>query len=352
MTRQGNPRKKKKAVGVRQARSSPDHRAVREAVSVSESAAQQGAPQGAQQGAQQGAPQEAQQGWQPVDGEDRHAASPLIAGSTLGPPPSGVAYELALDTQGHEGELQDLFFQRGLDEAHLAAHHADHDHFKSPPRWNRLAIGIGAVGLLGVVVLASLSTGKTKKHRVESPPVAAAVARPEAHAAPPPKAPEPVEKPMAAASVDAGSEPPELKPTTTTPPTVLTEAAFSPFVLDEATALACKKAYKTQKYGEVVKLCGAIIDGDATPAVTPETVELTSFVAHAFLLTNKLNEAAATAEKIIAVAPDHAFAHVVLGMAEQERGHAKDARRAYTRYLELEPKGTYAADLRAVLRGL
>lgn len=309
VNRQGNPRKKKKAAGLRQTRSSPDHRVVGETVPAAEL-----------EGPREGQPRD---------------------GSTLGPPPSGVAYELALDTQGHEGALQDLFFQRGLDEAHLAAHSADHDHFKSPPRWNRLAIGIGLVGLVGVVVLASLSTGKTKKHTVVSPPVATAAAMPVAHVAPPPKSPEPVKKPMVVATVDAGTQPPAQP-----------EAAFSPFVLDVAVVETCKKSYQKQKYGEVVKVCGAIIDGDATPAVTPDTIELASFVAHAFLLTNKLKEAARTAQKIIAVAPEHAFAHVVLGMAEQERGHAKEARRAYSRYLELEPKGTYAADLRAVLRGL
>jgi tetratricopeptide (TPR) repeat protein len=332
VTRQGNPRKKKKAAGVRQTRSSPDHRVVGEPISSTETEA----PRDAQ-------PDVADPAAEPVN--------PATVSGTLGPPPSGVAYELALDNYGHEGALQDLFFQRGLDEAHLATHGTDHDHFKSPPRWNRLAIGIGAVGLVGVVVLASLSTGKPKKHAVQSPTVATAVAKPETHAAPPPKPPEPVEKPLAAAAMDAGAPLPEVNTVTPTPPPTQ-EAAFAPFVLDEAAVDACKIAYKKQKYGEVVKVCGAIIDGDATPAVTPETIELTSYVAHAFLLTNKLKEAAATAEKIIAVAPDHAFAHVVLGMAEQERGHPKEARRAYARYLELEPKGTYAADLRAVLRGL
>ena len=56
--------------------------------------------------------------------------------------------------------------------------------------------------------------------------------------------------------------------------------------------------------------------------------------------------------KALAVNPELSDAYVFVGSAEQQAGHAQAARTAYNKYLELAPKGRYAQDLRAVLRGL
>ena len=50
--------------------------------------------------------------------------------------------------------------------------------------------------------------------------------------------------------------------------------------------------------------------------------------------------------------PKLADAYVIIGGVRQEDGEVDEARRAYQRYLELEPKGSYAADLRAIIARL
>ena len=40
---------------------------------------------------------------------------------------------------------------------------------------------------------------------------------------------------------------------------------------------------------------------------------------------------------------------MIIGGVRQDDGDVEEARRAYQRYLELEPKGQYAADLRAII---
>jgi len=58
------------------------------------------------------------------------------------------------------------------------------------------------------------------------------------------------------------------------------------------------------------------------------------------------------AKKALALDDQQADAYVFLGGAEQAAGHRAAARSAYQRYLQLSPKGRYAADLRAVLGSL
>ena len=50
--------------------------------------------------------------------------------------------------------------------------------------------------------------------------------------------------------------------------------------------------------------------------------------------------------------PKLADAYVIIGGVRQDDGDVEEARRAYQRYLELEPKGPYAADLRAIVSRL
>ena len=47
--------------------------------------------------------------------------------------------------------------------------------------------------------------------------------------------------------------------------------------------------------------------------------------------------------------PRAADAYVIIGGVRQDEGDTEEARRAYLRYLDLEPKGQYAADLRAII---
>jgi Tfp pilus assembly protein PilF len=72
-------------------------------------------------------------------------------------------------------------------------------------------------------------------------------------------------------------------------------------------------------------------------------------LAHAQLNRDKPNEALAAAEKAIALDPNQADAYVIVGGVEQDRGHAAAAKAAYQKYLQLAPRGRYAADLRAIV---
>jgi len=58
------------------------------------------------------------------------------------------------------------------------------------------------------------------------------------------------------------------------------------------------------------------------------------------------------AKKAVAIDENHADAYVFLGGAEQAVGHAAAAKTAYQRYLQLSPRGRFAAELRIVLRSL
>jgi tetratricopeptide (TPR) repeat protein len=64
---------------------------------------------------------------------------------------------------------------------------------------------------------------------------------------------------------------------------------------------------------------------------------------------NKRREALTSAERAVKLNPKLADAYVIIGGVRQDDGDVDEARRAYQRYLELEPKGSYAADLRAII---
>ena len=66
----------------------------------------------------------------------------------------------------------------------------------------------------------------------------------------------------------------------------------------------------------------------------------------------RASQATTWARKAVAIDPDASDAYVFIGSAEQNAGHSQLAKAAYQRYLQLAPRGRYAADLRAVLKSL
>ena len=60
--------------------------------------------------------------------------------------------------------------------------------------------------------------------------------------------------------------------------------------------------------------------------------------------------AARLARKALQLDPLSADAHIVLGMAAQARGETITARAHFKKYLELNPKGDRATDVKAILR--
>jgi predicted TPR repeat methyltransferase len=63
-------------------------------------------------------------------------------------------------------------------------------------------------------------------------------------------------------------------------------------------------------------------------------------------------QALAWGKKAIAADANAADAYVFIGGAEQTAGHGKAAKEAYQHYLQLAPKGRYAADIRAIVGAL
>jgi tetratricopeptide (TPR) repeat protein len=81
----------------------------------------------------------------------------------------------------------------------------------------------------------------------------------------------------------------------------------------------------------------------------PGSAEANGFLAHALLNRNRRHESLVAAERAIKLNPKWADAYVVIGGIHQDAGEMADARRAYQRYLELEPHGEFAGELRAIV---
>jgi CheY-like chemotaxis protein/TolA-binding protein len=105
----------------------------------------------------------------------------------------------------------------------------------------------------------------------------------------------------------------------------------------------CRMAFDQKRMRDAEPACIAARDAN------PESAEAHRLLAHAQFNRNKRHEALASAERAVKIDPKLADMYVIIGGVHQEDGDADEARRAYQRYLELEPKGSYAADLRAII---
>lgn len=94
---------------------------------------------------------------------------------------------------------------------------------------------------------------------------------------------------------------------------------------------------------------------EATAACTvakdanPDSGEALVLLAHSEFNRNHRKDALAWAEKAIKADPKLADAYVIMGGVQQDTGRAREAKVAYKKYLELAPRGQYAADLRAIV---
>jgi CheY-like chemotaxis protein len=113
----------------------------------------------------------------------------------------------------------------------------------------------------------------------------------------------------------------------------------------EAPALlaACRTSYQEARMKDAEAVCTAARDAN------PQSAEANGFLAHALLNRNRRRESLAAAERAVKLNPKWADAYVVIGGIHQDAGEMADARRAYQRYLELEPHGQFAPELRAIV---
>jgi CheY-like chemotaxis protein len=108
----------------------------------------------------------------------------------------------------------------------------------------------------------------------------------------------------------------------------------------------CRMAFEQNRMRDAEAACTAARDAN------PESADAHGLLAHSLFNRNKKREALASAERAVKLNPKLADAYVIIGGVRQEDGDVEEARRAYQRYLDLEPKGSFAADLRAIITRL
>ncbi|HVR64541.1 MAG TPA: DUF4388 domain-containing protein [Polyangia bacterium] len=105
----------------------------------------------------------------------------------------------------------------------------------------------------------------------------------------------------------------------------------------------CRSAFGQGKMREAAAACAAAKDANG------ESGDALLMLAHVEFNRNHLKEALQWAEKAIKADPNLADAYVIFGGVQQDAGRNREAKWAYKKYLELAPRGQYAADLRAII---
>ncbi|MCG5054037.1 MAG: response regulator [Myxococcales bacterium] len=129
-------------------------------------------------------------------------------------------------------------------------------------------------------------------------------------------------------------------------PTAMVAPEASSVSETEAALEACRKAYGRERYKPIMTACRKAL------SLRPDDARLMVMLAHAELDRGHSGAALRWARKAVAADPKIADAYVFIGEVEQEGGNKDGARAAYRRYLELEPNGRYARDLRVIVQNL
>gem|GEM_PF-3149599 len=148
-------------------------------------------------------------------------------------------------------------------------------------------------------------------------------------------------KPAVAHAAAAGPSHDETEERISDPKLARARIAEAPALL-----VACRTSYQEARMKDAEAACTAARDAN------PGSAEANGFLAHALLNRNRRRESLAAAERAIKLNPKWADAYVVIGGIHQDAGEMADARRAYQRYLELEPHGEFAGELRAIVERL
>jgi CheY-like chemotaxis protein len=106
---------------------------------------------------------------------------------------------------------------------------------------------------------------------------------------------------------------------------------------------ACHTSFQEARMKDAEAACTAARDANM------DSAEAHGLLAHALFNRNHRRESLAEAERAVKLNPKWADAYVIIGGVHQDAGEMDDARRAYQRYLELDPRGQFAGDLRAIV---
>jgi hypothetical protein len=184
-----------------------------------------------------------------------------------------------------------------------------------------------------------------------APTVAPAPTEPAVAPAPTPapavavKPAEPAAAPSAepAAPAVAQAEPTKVEPEK---PKAEAPAAQAAAPVENEARARCRQSIRDRKAKDIVSVCSAAFEQDATDAEAAVAVAKVEFDRGRF------TQAYNWSKKAIAVNPATADAYVYAGGAEQNQGHGKAAKEAYLQYLRLAPSGRYAAELRTIVNSL
>jgi CheY-like chemotaxis protein len=109
---------------------------------------------------------------------------------------------------------------------------------------------------------------------------------------------------------------------------------------------ACRQAFTEKRAKDAETACLAAKDAN------PDSPEACALLGHALFNRKKRREALQWAERAVLIDPRHADAYVIIGSVKQAADDRDGAKAAYKKYLELEPHGQYAADLRDIVDSL
>nr|WP_301341003.1 response regulator [Corallococcus carmarthensis] len=176
-----------------------------------------------------------------------------------------------------------------------------------------------------------------------APPPKTATTTPEDAGAPPVKmaTPEPAAVPDAGlAAVPTPTTPPDA-----TPPVVQAKATFADFIKDGRAAMA-RKSFKSAvgAYRKALALDSASIEAKTGLGISLANNSSTSESGY--------REAAKLLQDVVKAEPKNAKAWFWLGSSLQFSGEQTRAAEAYKRYLFLEPTGSSAEEVRALLKGM
>jgi CheY-like chemotaxis protein len=211
----------------------------------------------------------------------------------------------------------------------------------APPTSHRKGMVIaGAVATL--VVVGGILWFASGHHESAADTVSAGAAPGPAPTAPPPTPavapPAPAPAPPAAAIKPAAAPLDEAEERNADPKLARARALEAGPLL-----VACRTAYQDARMKDAEAACLAARDAN------PKSAEANGFLAHALLNRGRRREALAAAELAVKLNQKWADPYAVIGTIHQDAGEIADARRAYQRYLELEPHGSYANELRTIV---
>ncbi|HEY5450000.1 MAG TPA: hypothetical protein VIQ54_14695 [Polyangia bacterium] len=130
-------------------------------------------------------------------------------------------------------------------------------------------------------------------------------------------------------------------------PTAPAKAAAVPAAASAGdTMQECQAAVRRERAKQAMTAC------TKAASANPVSADAMALLAHANLLSGRDRETLRLARAAAELDPKCADAYLLIGTVQQAAGQTSDARSAYESYLRVAPNGSYAAEIRAILKSL